>query len=248
MVTVFNTWEEVADSEAEMAILPIGAIEQHGRHLPLGTDWLIADRCAKELGERLNAYVLPALAYGNSQEHMGFPGTITLRPQTLALIIEDIVLSLRHHGLKKVVVLSSHGGNWVIKPTVRDLNFRYPDMTIVWTDGALPGEQERIPKDIHSGRGETSTMLFYHPELVNMDRAEDFTPDVGQEYNDYVGFDLTTKVGVWGKPTEASKELGEQNITPRVERQAEYIQATFSKLEQLKKMENEKTGKRENET
>jgi creatinine amidohydrolase len=234
MVTVFNTWEEVANSGAEIAILPIGAIEQHGRHLPLGTDWLIADRWAKKLGERLNAYLLPAIPYGNSQEHTGFPGTITLRPQTLALIIEDIVLSLRHHGIKKIVVLSSHGGNWIIKPTIRDLNFRYPDMTIVWTDGALPGEKERIPQDIHSGRGETSTMLFYHPELVKMDKAEDFTPDVGQEYNDYVGFDRTTKVGVWGKPTEASAELGEQNINSHVERQAQYIKATFTRLEQLK--------------
>ena len=105
MVTVFNTWEEVGNSGAEIAILPIGAIEQHGRHLPLGTDWLIADQAGKKLGERLNAYVLPALPYGNSQEHMGFPGTITLRPQTLALIIEDIVLSLQHHGIKKIVVL-----------------------------------------------------------------------------------------------------------------------------------------------
>jgi len=234
MVTVFNTWEDLDSSGARIAILPIGAIEQHGRHLPLGTDWLVADQMAKNLGERLNAYVLPALPYGNSQEHMGFPGTITLRPQTLALIIEDIVLSLRHHGITKVVVLSSHGGNWIIKPTIRDLNFRYPDMTIIWTDGALPGEQERIPQDIHSGRGETSTMLFYHPELVEMDNAEDFTPDVGQEYNDYVGFDRTTKVGVWGKPMEASKKIGEQNIESRVERQARYIKATFDKLEQLK--------------
>ncbi|MBC8235079.1 creatininase family protein [bacterium] len=234
MVTVFNTWEDLDSSGARIAVLPIGAIEQHGRHLPLGTDWIIADKIAQKLGERLNAYVLPALAYGNSQEHMRFPGTITLRPHTLALIIEDIVLSLRHHGITKVVVLSSHGGNWIIKPTIRDLNFRYPDMTIIWTDGALPGEQERIPQDIHSGRGETSTMLFYHPELVKMDKAADFTPDVGQEYNDYVGFDRTTKVGVWGKPTEASAEIGEQNIESRVERQAQYIQATFDKLEQLK--------------
>ena len=234
MVTVFNTWEDLDSSEARIAILPIGAIEQHGQHLPLGTDWIIADKIAQKLGERLNAYVLPALPYGNSQEHMGFPGTITLRPHTLALIIEDIVLSLRHHGITKVVVLSSHGGNWIIKPTIRDLNFRYPDMTIIWTDGALPGEQERIPQDIHSGRGETSTMLFYHPELVKMDKAADFTPDVGQEYNDYVGFDRTTNVGVWGKPTEASKKIGEQNIESRVERQAQYIQATFDKLEQLK--------------
>ncbi|RKX99981.1 creatininase family protein, partial [Candidatus Poribacteria bacterium] len=117
MVTVFNTWEEVKEANVEIAILPIGSIEQHGRHLPLGTDWLIADRLARELGERLNAYVLPALPYGNSQEHMGFPGTIPLRPQTLALVIEDIILSLRHHGIKKVVVLSTHGGNWIIKPT-----------------------------------------------------------------------------------------------------------------------------------
>ena len=234
MVTVFNTWEEVKEANVEIAILPIGSIEQHGRHLPLGTDWLIADRLARELGERLNAYVLPALPYGNSQEHMGFPGTITLRPQTLALVIEDIILSLRHHGIKKVVVLSTHGGNWIIKPTIRDLNFRYPDMTIIWADGALPGERERIPEDIHSGRSETSTMLYLYPELVKMERAEDFTPDVGQEYNDYVGFDRTTRCGVWGKPSEASREMGRRNVEASVERWAKYIKATLEKLERLK--------------
>lgn len=234
MVTVYNTWEEVTQADTRIAILPIGAIEQHGRHLPLGTDWLIANEWAKRLGEQLNAFVLPALPYGNSQEHMGFAGTITLRPQTLAMIIEDIVLSLRHHGFRRVVIVSAHGGNWIIKPTIRDLNFRYPDMSIIWADGALPGEKERIPEDIHSGRSETSTMLVYYPDLVKLDRAEDFTPDVGQEYNDYIGFDYTTACGVWGKPTEASKEFGEERLQRVIERQVQYIQATFDKLEQLK--------------
>ncbi|MGQ9630063.1 MAG: creatininase family protein [bacterium] len=233
MLTVFNTFKEIEDSGADLAILPIGSIEQHSLHLPLGTDWIIAQEMGMKLAERLDAYLLPALPYGNSQEHMGFMGTITLRPSTLAAVVEDIVLSLRHHGIKKVVILSAHGGNWILKPTIRDLNYRYPDITVIWNDGALPGEEEKIPRDIHAGRDETSIILAIDPELVR-EEGVDFTPDVGQEYLDYVGIEANSPKGVWGEPTLASKELGEKNMKEAVERQVEYIRATLAKVEELR--------------
>jgi len=81
---------------------------------------------AEELSKRMgHCYLLPPVPFGNSREHMGFRGTITLRPTTLAMILEDIADSLHHHGFRTVVVFSSHGGNWIIKPALRELNFKY---------------------------------------------------------------------------------------------------------------------------
>ena len=119
--TVENTWKELHEARVTTAIVPFGAVEQHGHHLPLGTDWLIADQMGRALAEALgeDVLLLPAMPFGNSREHMAFPGTITLRPATLAAVLEDIVESLRHHGIRTVIVFSAHGGNWILKPALR---------------------------------------------------------------------------------------------------------------------------------
>src|SRR6476646_3529885 len=80
--TVENTWKELHEARVETAIVPFGAVEQHGHHLPLGTDWIIADAMGRALAEAMeeDVLLLPAMPFGNSREHMPFPGTITLRP------------------------------------------------------------------------------------------------------------------------------------------------------------------------
>ena len=239
MLSVDNTWKEIKDAGVDTAIVPFCAIEQHGHHLPLGTDWMIADAHARRLGEQLDAYVLPATPFGCSREHMAFPGTVSLRPSTLAAVLEDIVESLRHHGIRKIVVTSSHGGNWVLKPTMRELNFKYPDIAIVWSNGPLADEGESVPEDIHAGRGETSAMLHLRPDLVKERSAEDDSPGrVGQEFNDYVGFDRTTRKGAWGKPSEASAELGRERSAEAVEHQVDYIRWAFARVEKLKQQQS----------
>lgn len=235
MYSVENTWKEIRDSGVDTAIVAFGAIEQHGHHLPLGTDWMVADVNAKRLAEKLNAFVLPAMPFGNSREHMAFPGTITLRPSTLAAVLEDIVESLRHHGIKKIVVLSSHGGNWILKPTLRELNFKYDDIMVVHGNGVVPERGDKPPVEIHSGKGETSAMLHMRPDLVkDENRGLDSPGFVGQEFNDYVGYDKTTKTGAWGVPSEASVEFGKQRFDTALERQVEYIHYVFDKVAELK--------------
>ena len=230
MVTVDNTWQEVADSGADIVIIPIGAVEQHGPHLPLGTDWFAADRMAKAIGEQLNAYVLPALAISNSQEHLDFPGSVSLRPQTLALVLEDIILSLAHQGFSKFVVVNAHGGNWVVKPTIRDINFRHPELVVIMSNGTMPGDRAAIPPEIHAGAGETGAMLASRPELVK-DGAEDFTPSHGREYLDYVGMKKISPTGVWGMPSEADAGADRSGS---VDRSVDYINATFAEIEKLR--------------
>ena len=234
MVTVENTWKEIRDSGVDTAIVAFGAIEQHGHHLPLCVDWMVADAVARRLGEELNAYVLPAMPFGCSREHMAFPGTVTLRPSTLAAVLEDLVEFLYHHGFRKIVLFSSHGGNWVLKPAMREISFRHEDLSLIWAGGPNPERGDAVPEETHAGKGETSLILALRPELVHMELAVDSPGIVGQEFNDYVGYEKTTKTGAWGLPTQATAEGGEEALEQRVKVQAEYIRWAFRRVRELR--------------
>ncbi|MCW4019998.1 MAG: creatininase family protein [Candidatus Bathyarchaeota archaeon] len=231
VLTVENTSKEIDDSGVDTAILPIGAIEQHGPHLPLGTDWIVVQEVAKKVAEKMgDCYLLPAMPYGNSQEHMGFSGTVTLRPSTLANVIRDVVLSLKLHGVKKIIVISGHGGNWIIKPTIRELNLEYPDLKIIHG-----GPMGKRPADMHAGESETSSVLYLNEELVKKDKIVDSSPDATQEYLDYVGMKGVSKHGNWGRASQASKEKGEQGLEARADRIFRYAKETLSKLDEIER-------------
>ena len=235
MLSVENTWKELRDAGVDIAVVSVGSIEQHGHHLPLGTDWFIAEAHARALAERLGAYLLPTMPFGNSREHMAFPGTITLRPATLAAVLEDLVESLRHHGITKIVVLSSHGGNWIIKPTIRELNFKYPELSLVWASGPRPEAGDAVPQETHAGEGETSAMLQVRPDLVKHPEDQPDSPGiVGQEFNDYVGYDRTTRTGAWGFPARASTDAGRERFEQAVERSAGYVEWAFRRVAELR--------------
>ena len=239
MLTAENTWKEIHDANVDTAIVAVGAVEQHGHHLPIGTDWYMADAFARGLAERLgNVLLLPAMPFGCSIEHMAFPGTITLRPATLAAVLEDIVDSLRRHGIKYVIVHSSHGGNWILKPTLREINFRHPDITLIWHGGCLPDEGQAPPEDIHSGRNETSGMLFHYPDRVGDYRSQPDSPGfVGQEFNDYVGYDKTTKTGAWGRPAQATAEWGRQRTEQALDHCVKYVAWAKKRITELRESE-----------
>lgn len=234
MVSVENTWREIRDSGVDTAVIAFGSIEQHGHHLPLAVDWIVADEVARRLGEELNAYVLPAMPFGCSREHMGFPGTITLRPLTLAAVLEDIVESLYHHGFRRIVMFTAHGGNWVLKPAMRELNFRHEDLSIVWAGGPVPDDGDPVPVETHAGEGETSLMLALRPDLVKPELAVDSPGIVGQEFNDYVGYEKTTRTGAWGLPSKATEETGAASLEARVQAQVRYVRWAFERVAQLK--------------
>src|SRR5262249_50713811 len=179
--------------------------------------------------------LLPAMPFGNSREHMAFPGTVTLRPATLAAVLDDIVESLRHHGIRTVVVFSAHGGNWILKPTLRELNYKYPEMSLLWAHGPLPEAGATMPEDIHAGQGETSTLIHFRPDLVRpITEAMDSPGHVGQEFNDYVGFDKSTRTGAWGRPSKATAERGAEHVARAVAHHARYIRWARARVAELK--------------
>jgi creatinine amidohydrolase len=234
MYSAENTSAEIGAAGLTTAVLPFGAIEQHGPHLPIGTDWLIAQEVARRLAEELGALLLPAMPYGCSREHMAFAGTVTLRPSTLAAVLEDVVDSLRAHGIRRVVVVSTHGGNWILKPTLREINYRYPDVKVIWASGVVPGEGAPVPEDIHAGRRETSAMLHLRPDLVRgeLDGLDD-PGRVGQEFLDYAGVDALSRAGVWGRPSQASGEAGRAQFEDAARAQAAYVRWVLGRLAAL---------------
>jgi creatinine amidohydrolase len=182
------TTEEFAQLDAGrvIAVLPVGAIEQHGPHLPVGTDACIGQgialRALALLPEALPVTVLPMLPVGKSDEHLAFAGTLTLSAETLIRLWTEVGDSVARAGVRKLVLLNSHGGQVSVMDIVaRDLRVRHGMLVMAWSwfvagipDGLFSEDEQRL--GIHAGGIETSMMLHLRPDLVHMDRAENFRP------------------------------------------------------------------------
>jgi creatinine amidohydrolase len=184
------TWREIADAGAAtarwIAVLPLAAVEQHGPHLPLGVDTYIAEaylaRVRKALPEDLPVTFLPVQQIGVSAEHLAFPGTLSVSAATMIAAWTELGESLTRAGVRKLVLITSHGGNVAAMEIVaRDLRVRLGMLavTVGWhrfgyPDGTFEGEEKR--HGIHAGDVETSLMLAAKPETVRMDKAPNATP------------------------------------------------------------------------
>jgi creatinine amidohydrolase len=161
--------------QTDWAIVPVGSIEQHGPHLPLGTDAMGPIALAKRIATKIPVVVAPPVVYGYSPYHMSWAGTITLRSQTMHALLLDIGTSLARHGVKVVVYLNGHGGNKpVIDVAASDLQFEADVRSFVVNYPYL-GQAILDPRyDLnHAGRFETSAVIAYDPALVDLPRAVD---------------------------------------------------------------------------
>ena len=122
MLDVTNTYRDLERMEVSTALLPVGATEGHGSHLPLNTDSVQSEAVAERVAERLNAFLLPGIAFGNSQVLGDFKGTVSVSPNTLATTVKEIGHCLLDQGFRRIVVLNGHGGNFILKTAVRELN------------------------------------------------------------------------------------------------------------------------------
>ncbi len=209
------TVDEITEQNPELAIIPIGSLEQHGSHLPIMTDWAIATELGKRVAEGMHAFLLPALPISTCREHMGKKGSVWMEPTTFYQMMCDIIMSLKTQGFKRVGILTTHGGIFITTPLVRDLNAKFqPDLQVAIASGdvlAPAVNKEKILEtyDLHAGEGETSLMLAIAPETVHMDRAVDFVPDVPRHYLSYGSIFRASPSGVWGEPTKGTAEKGE---------------------------------------
>ena len=225
---------QAAIQAGAMAVIPVGSLEQHGRHLAVNTDNVLGDAIAeaavREASHRgLKVLLCPPLHYGYTMHNMDFPGTMTLRTETLLSVGVDLVTSMVHHGCKRIVLLNSHGSNWSILDLVsREVMNRHPGVLVAAVFpikmAAAELEELREAKETggmsHGCELETSLMLHLRPELVDMDKAvRDISqPDSRFYWRDILRgsrgvalADLTrhaSRTGLVGDPTVATAEKG----------------------------------------
>jgi creatinine amidohydrolase len=237
MLDARNTSKEIAQGAPQIAVFGIGAIEQHSIHLPLGTDWLGVDDVTRRIAKELDAFVVPALPFGMSECHRPMAGTVWLKPETLAAVLRDAVLSLYAQGFHKVLVVNGHGGNLVLRAEVRRLNLSHPDLIVLMPPALAPrpGDPQIWEKGvgIHAGESETSRQLYVNRAHVRDERV-DYFPDVGREFLDYVPIGSISEWGVWGYPSLGTEEKGERAIARQVARVVEWAREAFARVEALR--------------
>lgn len=230
MLNMFNTKKDFEESNCTVAILPVGALEQHGSHLPVGTDTIFAEYFGRKIASKIeNAYLLPVIPITSSIEHRKGKGTVYIKGDTLAMIMRDIAESLQYSGVKKLIILNIHGGNWSIKPAVRLLNRELEPFEVILVESNVASHRhgeifKHTQHDLHAGEFETSLMLYLHKEYVK-EIKEQINPEfMPQAFMDY--FDVTeiTQDGYWGFPEEATVEKGAKMASLFVECALEYIE------------------------
>ena len=220
------TWPDAERrlAEVDIALLPVGAIEQHGPHLPLDTDAWDADQICREVARRCavpRPLVLPLIPYGVSYHHQDFPGTISVGPETLARLVYDVGMSAAQNGISKLVIVNGHGGNMpTLQYAAQMINRDAHIFTCVDTGETSDADIARLAEtkeDVHAGEIETSTALATRPELVDVTRLKKFVPKFSSHYLDfsseysvewYAHTSRISPTGVLGDPTKATAEKG----------------------------------------
>ena len=223
-------------SKDSIIVLPLGAIEQHGPHLPLNTDFVVADavsRAAVEnFGAETNAWLLPTLPFTKSNEHAWAAGTMWLSATTMMAVIDDIGRCVASTPAKKIMFINGHGGNSALMAMMnRELRLKYGLQTFL-AHPHMPADQggssaeSELGMGVHGGVDETSVMLHLRPDLVDMSLAVRRVPE-GLAKNEQVKFGGRVAFG-WlsndffpeghiGDPTGASAELGASMFTSAVD-------------------------------
>jgi len=209
--------------DSRFVVMAPGSIEQHGPHLPLGTDAFAADAIAEEVARKMDTVLVPLPLVGVSPYHLSWAGSLSLQPQTMIAVIEDICEALSNHGVGKALFVNWHEGN---TPTLRlagDSVQRKFKIRVVIAEShiitnKLFGERAQLT---HAGNMETAAVLMYDPSLVDMTKAVNPTPQTEGDEGHAIfrqrdvfpimsDFHEVAKTGWYGKPEEATIELANE--------------------------------------
>lgn len=237
------TWPEVRaaiDGGKRRVIVMLGAMEQHGPHLPIGTDTYLGYASGERLARRLgDALVAPVVTLGYSAGHLPMAGTVSIEEATLEAVIVDVCRSLARHGFREIILLCSHGGNYrAIRNVLSRLREEHREIrisTITEFDEWLEHTKKFAAREgldmtrlgVHAAQGETSLMLAYRPDLVQMDKAcEGFTGDASIRWRSKVPppMDTMSPTGILGDARGSTAGLGEKMFDERIERVARMIE------------------------
>ncbi len=251
-----KSWVRVKEDldSSDTVIMPLGSLEAHGAHKPVGCCYLLAEAASRDIGERTGVTVTPVVPFGVSDSYKNFPGTVTVSMDALSRYVHEASKSLIRAGFKKIVFLSAHGGDNL--SVLRELSFKLREehgalCAVVHVWGIISriaplnfwGEGHRTG---HGGEPTTSVMLHLHPELVDMSRAElrelrqpmeDFeTRSYGVHAHDSVPHNIylfaeeVESSGFMGDPTRASAEKGEQLYKAALDHLVGFIES-FKRLD-----------------
>lgn len=215
---------------ASIAVLPVGSFEQHGDHLPLATDTLIAGLVAAGIADRYQLFLLPPVTIACSHEHAGWPGTVSISAATLHAVITDIAASLAARGVHRLLIVNGHGGNYVLSNIVQEASVAAPRMALYpgrddWQAARQAAGCEVLDAhdDMHAGELETSLLLHAMPDVVRATH-----PDADHDAPDRphlltLGMRAYTVSGVIGRPSLATADKGQKILHTLLDRAAPYL-------------------------
>jgi len=229
------TWPEAQEAVRRMpaCVLPLGAIEAHGPHLPLETDNLLSTEKCRRVCERTGVILMPTLPYGQVWSLYDFPGTLSVSVYTLIAVLKDLIRSFRDKGFKLVFIYTGHLGNAVaVKQAIRECYDEGMGVKCVMLDGGfgLKGASHVLtmprshPTYIHACEIETSMMLECAPDRVHMDRAVRDYPEYPYDFNlTPTPWSAVTSTGVLGDATAATPEKGRALVAAEVDAMVELV-------------------------
>lgn len=220
--------ESLPNKENTVIVLPVGAIEQHGAHLPCSVDATIAagvvGKALEKLPSNIPAFGLPTIYYGKSDEHIHFPGTLTISGENLLHMIQDIGESVYRAGFRKLLMVNAHGGQpQPLEMAARELRIRHGDFMVIpefaWNVEHDTSEfsEDETNLSLHAGHGETALMLALLGDYVDMSKAKANFPTpfpvpsltTGRPVAAWTSYDFGPS-GVIGDPTNATLALGKK--------------------------------------
>jgi creatinine amidohydrolase len=236
------TWTDVAthlESHPAIGILPFGALEQHGPHLPLSTDSLQADAVARGLAERVDGVLLPVVPLGNTWSNDALPGTVSISADTVAAVCRDVTASLERAGYELLVVVNGDFGNRLPLHRAAEESAARGGMPVVVLD--YPGLTEigdavkdspwAAPGLCHADEIETSMVLALAPHLVHPDRMEAAYPDLPPDFGlRQMALAPLSPSGIFGDPRPATAEKGERIIAHVIEQSEAIVRRILSAL------------------
>ena len=246
MLSFRDSTKVIQESGTDIAIISVGATEQFGPILPMHLDTLIAEQYANAFGEVLGGYVLPTLPFNTSEEHANYKGTITVSPNVLTSMLEEIIVNLSRQGFKKFVLCNGHGGAYWESAFVKQINFKYPELILItahrhlaWEEALKEAGIEGL-KERHAGLLSVCTAMWLCPELVKIGSTGSEVPVESNRFADYVFWDKLTKDGCWGPfesdvySAEQLASIGEKFWTSYILKRSKLLKETLEKAYQLK--------------
>jgi len=236
------TWPEAQShlKKVDIALLPVGSLEQHGPHLPLDTDAFDANHLALQVAASCSdpkPLVLPLIPYGVSYHHGDFSGTLNVSPKTLSQFVHEIGMSAARHGITKLVIINGHGGNIpALQYAAQMINRDAHIFTCVETGETSEKDILKLtetPNDVHAGEIETSTTLAVRPHMVRRSKMRKFIPKFSSRYLNfsskrsvewYARIAKISPSGVLGDPTKASGEKGKKMWSIMIKHLVEFVE------------------------